>query len=48
MLGGDSLTAARILTAVRAEYGVALPLDAIFALNTVRAMANHIAAAKDR
>ncbi|HLU27692.1 MAG TPA: amino acid adenylation domain-containing protein, partial [Glycomyces sp.] len=43
-LGGDSLTAARILTAVRAEYGLALPLDAIFQLNTVRAMANHIAA----
>ncbi|MCH7232176.1 amino acid adenylation domain-containing protein [Glycomyces sp. L485] len=47
-LGGDSLTAARILTAVRAEYGIGLPLDAIFALNTVRAMAAHIADAKER
>ncbi|GAB3651884.1 non-ribosomal peptide synthetase [Glycomyces tarimensis] len=47
-LGGDSLTAARILTAVRAEYGIGLPLDAIFALNTVRAMAGHIATAKER
>ncbi|WP_034274089.1 non-ribosomal peptide synthetase [Haloechinothrix halophila] len=43
-LGGDSLTAARILTAVRGRYGVALPVDAIYGLNTVRAMANHIVA----
>ncbi|MGW9552966.1 non-ribosomal peptide synthetase [Nocardiopsis sp. NPDC055551] len=47
-LGGDSLIAARILTAVRAEYGIGLPLDAIFALNTVRAMASHIADAGER
>ncbi|SDE02737.1 non-ribosomal peptide synthetase [Glycomyces harbinensis] len=47
-LGGDSLTAARILTAVRAEYGIGLPLEAIFALNTVRAMAGHLTATTER
>jgi pyochelin synthetase len=43
-LGGDSLAAARILTAVRRRYGVSIPLDRLPEVETVRAMAARIAA----
>jgi pyochelin synthetase len=42
-LGGDSLAAARILTAVRREFGVGLTLDRLPEVETVRRMAAHIA-----
>ncbi|QSB06875.1 non-ribosomal peptide synthetase [Natronoglycomyces albus] len=42
-IGGDSITAVRILAAVRTQFGVTLPLDAMYALRTVRHMAHHLA-----
>ncbi|MGD3109650.1 non-ribosomal peptide synthetase [Streptomyces sp. YGL11-2] len=38
-LGGDSIAAARILTAVRKRFGVTIPLDVFADMDTVRAMA---------
>ncbi|UQA92155.1 non-ribosomal peptide synthetase [Streptomyces halobius] len=38
-LGGDSIAAARILTAVRKRFGVAIPLDMFAEMDTIRAMA---------
>ncbi|WNZ09559.1 amino acid adenylation domain-containing protein [Streptomyces sp. 11x1] len=38
-LGGDSIAAARILTAVRKRFGITIPLDMFADLDTVRAMA---------
>ncbi|MFI9269503.1 amino acid adenylation domain-containing protein [Kitasatospora sp. NPDC052896] len=43
-LGGDSISAARILTAVRKRFGVGIPLDRLPELETVRLMAAHISA----
>lgn len=42
-LGGNSLKALRILTSVRKQFGVALPLESVYQFNTVQAMANQIA-----
>ncbi|WP_019872681.1 non-ribosomal peptide synthetase [Salinispora oceanensis] len=41
-LGGDSIAAARILTAVRKRYGVSIPLARLPEMETVRAMAAHL------
>lgn len=41
-LGGDSIGAARILTAVRKNFGVGIAIDQISELETVRLMAAHI------
>lgn len=41
-LGGDSLAAARVLTAVRKQFGVVVPLDKMHEVATVRAMAARI------
>ncbi|MEV5508425.1 non-ribosomal peptide synthetase [Streptomyces orinoci] len=43
-LGGDSISAARILTSVRKEFRTTIPLDAMYEMGTVRAMAGHLAA----
>jgi amino acid adenylation domain-containing protein len=45
-LGGDSLAAARILTAVRRRYGITIALDRLPEVETVRAMAAQIALAR--
>ena len=45
-LGGDSLAAARILTAVRRQYGVSIALDRLPEVETVRAMAAQITLAR--
>ncbi|WP_411753622.1 non-ribosomal peptide synthetase [Serratia sp. (in: enterobacteria)] len=42
-LGGNSLKALRILTSVRKQFGVALPLESVYQFNTVQGMANQIA-----
>lgn len=42
-LGGDSIAAARILTAVRKRFGVTIPLDVMADLDTVAAMATALA-----
>ena len=42
-VGGNSLSALRILTVVRKTFGVALPLESIYQFNTVQSMAAHIA-----
>ncbi|WP_448317492.1 non-ribosomal peptide synthetase [Streptomyces sp. CO7] len=42
-LGGDSIAAARILTAVRKRFGVTIPLDMFAEMDTVRAMAATLA-----
>jgi pyochelin synthetase len=47
-LGGDSLAAARVLTEVRRRYHVTIPLDHLYEVRTVRAMAAHVLAAADR
>ncbi len=44
-LGGDSLAAARVLTEVRKRFRVTIPLDQIYDVRTVRAMAARVAAA---
>ncbi|KJY42523.1 AMP-binding protein [Streptomyces sp. NRRL B-1568] len=44
-LGGDSISAARILTAVRKEFRITIPLDAMYEMGTVRAMTDHLAEA---
>jgi acyl carrier protein len=41
-LGGDSLAAARVLTEVRKRFGVTIPLDRLYEVRTVRAMAARI------
>jgi pyochelin synthetase len=41
-LGGDSLAAARLLTTVRKEFGVAITLDRLPEVDTVRRMAAEI------
>ncbi|MFF9641757.1 non-ribosomal peptide synthetase [Kitasatospora aureofaciens] len=41
-LGGDSISAARILTAVRKRFGVGIQLGQLAALETVRLMAAHV------
>jgi amino acid adenylation domain-containing protein len=43
-LGGDSLSAARILTEVRKRYAVTIPLDQLYSVATVRSMAARVAA----
>ncbi|ASW55614.1 non-ribosomal peptide synthetase [Plantactinospora sp. KBS50] len=43
-LGGDSLSAARILTGVRKEFGITIPLDQMYDVRTVRLMADRLAA----
>jgi amino acid adenylation domain-containing protein len=45
-LGGDSLAAARILTAVRKQFAVGITLDRLHEVQTVRAMAARIAAVR--
>jgi amino acid adenylation domain-containing protein len=40
-LGGHSLLAARIVTRLRAQYGVALPMSAIFLTPTIAELAEH-------
>lgn len=40
-LGGHSLLAARIVTRLRAQYAVALPMSAIFLTPTIAALAEH-------
>lgn len=42
-LGGDSIAAARILTAVRKRFGVTVPLDMFAEMDTVRALAEALA-----
>jgi pyochelin synthetase len=44
-LGGDSLSAARILTGVRKRFGVSITLDRLHEVQTVRAMAAWVDAA---
>jgi len=44
-LGGDSLAAARIFTAVRKQFGVGITLDQLHQVATIRQMAGFIAAA---
>jgi len=46
-LGGDSISAARILTDVRRRFGVAIPLDQLPEIETVRAMAARIRTLQD-
>jgi len=41
-LGGDSLAAARIFTAIRKQFGVSITLDQLYQVRTVQAMARHI------
>ncbi|WP_258087252.1 acyl carrier protein [Xenorhabdus bovienii] len=41
--GGNSLSALRILTSVRKTFGISMPLESIYHLNTVKAMAAKIA-----
>jgi amino acid adenylation domain-containing protein len=45
-LGGDSLAAARVLTRVRQELGAAIALDQFYLVDTARAMAAQIEAAR--
>jgi pyochelin synthetase len=45
-LGGDSLAAARILTGVRKRFGVSITLDRLHEVQTVRAMAACVEAAR--
>ncbi|HEX6873808.1 MAG TPA: amino acid adenylation domain-containing protein [Micromonosporaceae bacterium] len=45
-LGGDSLAAARVLTEVRKRFGVTIPLDQLYEVRTVRAMAARIEAGR--
>ncbi|HSR23246.1 MAG TPA: non-ribosomal peptide synthetase, partial [Candidatus Eisenbacteria bacterium] len=45
-LGGDSLAAARILTAVRRQYGITIALERLPEVETVRAMAAQITRAR--
>ncbi|SES04825.1 amino acid adenylation domain-containing protein [Streptomyces sp. yr375] len=45
-LGGDSLAAARIITAVRKEFRISIPLERMADLETLRAMAAHITLTK--
>jgi amino acid adenylation domain-containing protein len=44
-LGGDSLAAARIFTAVRKQFGVGITLDQLYQVQTIRGMAGFITAA---
>ncbi|MFJ9691412.1 amino acid adenylation domain-containing protein [Kitasatospora sp. NPDC101183] len=44
-LGGDSISAARILTAVRKRFGVGIQLGQLAGMETVRLMAAHVDAA---
>lgn len=44
-LGGDSLAAARIFTAVRKQFGVGITLDQLYQVRTIARMAAFIAAA---
>ncbi|KAK4032402.1 hypothetical protein C8A01DRAFT_20522, partial [Parachaetomium inaequale] len=41
-LGGDSLRAGRLLSALRSEFGVQLPVNLIFGQGSVLALADHI------
>ncbi|MEU9716513.1 amino acid adenylation domain-containing protein [Streptomyces sp. NPDC047976] len=47
-LGGDSIAAARILTAARKRFGVTITLDQFSEMDTVRAMAATLMPAADR
>src|SRR5262249_37878834 len=44
-LGGDSLTGARLSAAVRQRFGVGIPLDQLRPVDSIRAMAAHLAGA---
>jgi pyochelin synthetase len=44
-LGGDSLAAARIFTAVRKQFGVGMTLDQLYQVSTIERMAGFIATA---
>ena len=44
-LGGDSLAAARIFTAVRKQFGVGITLDQLYQVHTIKGMSAFIAAA---
>ncbi|MGH3646892.1 MAG: non-ribosomal peptide synthetase [Micromonosporaceae bacterium] len=46
-LGGDSIGAARIVTRVRKRFGVAIPMHRLAEVETVRAMASFVDAARD-
>jgi pyochelin synthetase len=45
-LGGDSLAAARVFTAVRKQFGVSITLDRLYDVRTVESMAAHIEAGR--
>jgi pyochelin synthetase len=47
-LGGDSLAAARILAAVRKQFGVGITLDRLHLVQTVQTMAAYVAAGAAR
>jgi amino acid adenylation domain-containing protein len=45
-MGGDSITAARLLTDVRKQFGLAIPLAQFRRIDSVRAMAAHLCTAR--
>ncbi|MEX5636132.1 acyl carrier protein [Parafrankia sp. FMc2] len=45
-LGGDSATATRVIAGIRGEFGVALPLRALFDHPTVAELAEVVSAAR--
>jgi len=45
-LGGDSMTATTVIAGIRGEFGVALPLRALFDHPTVAELAEVVAAAR--
>ncbi|NLU80646.1 amino acid adenylation domain-containing protein [Micromonospora sp. HNM0581] len=45
-LGGDSISAARILTVIRKQLGVTIPIHRLSEVDTVRAMARFVATAR--
>jgi pyochelin synthetase len=47
-LGGDSLAAARIFTAIRKRFGVSITLDRLYDVRTVQAMAERIDAGRGK
>jgi pyochelin synthetase len=47
-VGGDSLAAARIFTAVRKQFGVGITLDQLHQVSTIRLMADFIASAGEQ
>lgn len=47
-LGGDSISAARILTVIRKQYGVTIPIHRLSEVDTVRTMAKYVASATEK